>query len=80
MDVKAGATVGFLTALGGLSGAIFGAMVGGILETKESSAEKMITYGAGAGALVGAFIGGTVVTTSPATTTGTAGPPPQLRP
>ena len=78
MNVQAGATVGFLTALGGLSGAIFGSMVGGLLETKGSSAEKMVAYGAGAGALVGAFIGGTVIAPAATTTTPTAAATPLL--
>ena len=79
MNVQAGATVGFLTALGGLAGAMAGAMFGGILDSKNS--EKFTTFGAGAGALAGAFIGGTVVTSSPTTpAVGAAGVPAQLAP
>lgn len=79
MNVQAGATVGFLTAAGGLAGAMFGAIVGGLLESKAT--DRLTTYGAGAGALMGAFIGGTIVTTTPtAPAVGTAGAPPQLAP
>jgi hypothetical protein len=78
MNVQAGATVGFMTALGGLAGAFAGAMLGGLLDSKNST---MTTFGAGAGALAGAFIGGTIVTTAPiAPAVGTAGVPPQLAP
>jgi hypothetical protein len=77
MDVKAGATVGFVAALGGLSGAITGAFFAGILDAKGDASEKMTTFGAGAGALVGAFIGGVIVApAAPATVAGV--PPSQL--
>jgi hypothetical protein len=63
MDIKAGATVGFATALGGLGGVMLAAFMGSLLDRK--SGEMMVGVGA-AGALVGAFVGGTIVAPTPA--------------
>jgi hypothetical protein len=74
MDVKSGTTVGFITAIGGLTGAVFGSLIAGMLNSKEGPAA---TYGAGAGALVGAFIGGTIVAATPPTSAAMTAPPIQ---
>jgi hypothetical protein len=72
MDVKAGATVGFATAIGGLAGYMFGAFFGSLAGLRESA---QLNVGiAGAGALVGAFVGGTLVAATPAAAVGTARP------
>jgi hypothetical protein len=63
MDVKAGATVGFATAIGGLAGYMFGAFFGSL--AGRTSTELNLGV-AGAGALVGAFVGGTMVAATPA--------------
>jgi len=76
MDVKSGATVGFIAAAGGLAGAVFGVLVGGIMDSKNAG--QLVAISAGAGALVGAFAGGAIVAPSPPAT-GTAGLPAQLK-
>lgn len=78
MDVKAGATVGFVTAIAGVAGLVFGWTAASLVDAKRPGE---IAAGFGAiGGLIGAFAGGTLVaptvTTTPAT--GTAGIPPQL--
>lgn len=79
MDVKSGAMVGFVTALGGVAGLVFGYTAASLVEAKRAG-EIAIGFGA-IGGLVGAFAGGTLVaadvTTTPAVA-GTAGIPPQL--
>lgn len=71
MNVQAGATVGFATAIGGLAGFMFGAFFGS-LAGRES--DKLNVGIAGAGALIGAFVGGTMVAPTPPTAVGTARP------
>jgi hypothetical protein len=72
MDVKAGATVGFATAIGGLAGYMFGAFFGSLAGRDSNQLNLGI---AGAGALVGAFVGGTIVAPTVASAaTGTARP------
>jgi hypothetical protein len=65
MDVKAGATVGFAAAAGALAGAVFGTLVGAVL---DEPSEKISTYMAGTGGLLGAFFGGMMVAPTPPST------------
>jgi hypothetical protein len=75
MDVKAGATVGFATAIGGLAGYMVGAFFGGFGGRESAHLNLGI---AGVGALVGSFIGGTVVAPTPPPTAVAAKPPALL--
>lgn len=62
MDVKAGATVGFTTAVGFLGGALFAGMIG--MVTGKNS-DKLTAISGAVGGLVGAFAGGTMVAATP---------------
>jgi hypothetical protein len=79
MDVKSGALVGFVTAIGGVAGLVFGYTAASLVDAKKAGE---IAAGFGAiGGLIGAFAGGTLVSADATTTTstGTAGIPPQLK-
>jgi hypothetical protein len=80
MDVKSGAMVGFVTAIGGVAGLVFGWTAASLVDAKRPGE---IAAGFGAiGGLMGAFAGGTFVAADVAaagtTTTGATGIPPQL--
>jgi hypothetical protein len=69
MNLQAGTTVGFTTALGALGGGLFGAIMAGLLEVKRP--EPIAIGLAAAGGLIGAFMGGVIV--GPDTSSTTAG-------
>ena len=59
MDVKSGTTVGFVTVVGGLGGAIAGFVLAEVFNLKKP--ERLTQAAAAVGALTGAFVGGTLV-------------------
>lgn len=75
MDVKSGTTVGFVTVVGGLGGAIAGFVLGEVFNLKKP--DRVTQAAAVLGALTGAFVGGTIVAnpTPPASTTALVAPP-----
>lgn len=76
MDVKSGATVGFITAVGVTAGAMAGLFVGDLADVKRPG--NLAAFMALAGGLTAAFIGGTIVAATPAAA-GAAGPPKLLK-
>ena len=62
MDVKSGTTVGFVTVVGGFSGAIAGFVLAEVFNLKKP--ERLTQAAAAVGALTGAFVGGTMVAPS----------------
>ena len=78
MDVKSGATVGFITALGIAAGAGGGLLLGEIADVKRPG--NLAVFLGVAGGLVGAFFGGTMVAPSPAALPGPVPPPAALPP
>jgi hypothetical protein len=76
MDVKSGALVGFVTALGGVGGLVFGWTAAVLVDAKRPGE---IAAGFGAiGGLIGAFAGGTLVAPDTTTTTATTTPTPAV--
>ena len=72
MDVKSGALVGFVTAIGGVAGIVFGYTAASLVRADRPGE---IAAGLGViGGLVGAFAGGTLVAAdvAPTAATGTA--------
>jgi hypothetical protein len=59
MDVKSGTTVGFITVVGGLGGAIVGFLAAETFNLKHP--DRITQAVAALGALTGAFVGGTIV-------------------
>lgn len=75
MNVQSGATVAFITVLGGIGGAMAGTLVDALVGTSSKEAPKVVAFAAALGALSGAFIGGTIMTPDAASSgTGTARP------
>ena len=74
MDVKAGATVGFITVLGGVGGAVVGTLVDALVSTPSREGGKVVVLSTALGALAGAFLAGTVMAPTPTTGTGAARP------
>lgn len=75
MDLQSGATVGFVTALGLVAGAVAGNFLADSLRLPRGNALAIGTLG---GALVGSFIGGALVGTSSGSTITTITSQPAL--
>jgi hypothetical protein len=87
MDVKSGALVGFVTALGGVAGLVFGYTAASLVDAKKPG-EVAVGFGV-IGGLVASFAAGTIVapdattatsttTTTPTPAVGSSGIPAQL--
>lgn len=66
MNLQAGTTVGFTTAVGALGGAVFGGIMAALLDVKQPGA--VMVGLAATGGLVGAFMGGVIVGPDTSTT------------
>ncbi len=68
MDVKVGTTAGFVAALGGIGGAMFGYLAGSVVGLPAKDQPAVTGASAIIGGLVGAFVGGSMAAPDPVKT------------